>query len=954
MESLYPDNDSQFFFCHIPKTAGVTLGNVLEDHFPADQVLDQFSTEQGYLRTVHLVNAPLEQLTKYRLIKGHIFYDAMLKVLPQTPVSLTMFRRPIARTLSIYGHIRARPQHPLHEDANALSLMECLEIRDFAKMIANVQSRHLGYQYPDNAFESWQAFMSVWRIEYEDACAKEQEVLERAKQNLPEFAFFGLTERFDDSLALLSYRFGWRPVERITRQNVTPDRPEREKMPDETLRRVEEMNAADQVFYEYAAELFEERFRQMTESLLEEYGTREHAGMSYPLPHETLLDLLNRRYERLFRERNRPVDKLFYTFDQPMEGTGWYPRQPGTEGGMLRWTGPDTVSTIDLPLASNRDLRIQVCVQMALSDDILNSLEIRVNDWPLDLNTRKDLKTQTIFEGVIPQNVLNNGRSYARMTFEVERTESPEVLAPWRADRQHFGVRVAWIRINPLDLDEEEPAAWSDAGGFERLVHILRGPAAAFRRWVAGLGPRSGKDDSPAESGALSAGPSASKQPESGQVNEVTRPAHDADCMFFIHIPKTAGTTLRNLLLNQFPEEAIAPVKGNFQELLDTPAIIDHLAEYRFVSGHYYYNLSQLMPRKPVYLTMLRDPVDRALSLYYYVRRLPEHPRHKEAQEHDVIQFLEMHQSRGYIGDPMVYCIGTDFDVRNREHVERISKGARDLADVDLAIRRLREFEYFGVANRFQDSVFLLAYTFGWWPVTQYQNINVTPDRPRRRQLEPSLADRIRELSEADVALFEFGSGLFDRRYVAMVEDLLAKYGDGAYDGPPEVLPDSALSDLLKKNYGDVNAASYEPVDDLRLTFDQAIDGAGWHHREYEPHHGTFRWTGPSPVATLVLPLARQKALKIRFHVVLWIGDDVLASLRLMIDGQPVDLEKTVEANSIIFEGDIPASAPAGEARFSQLDFVMDRTISPQSLDPSSQDTRELGIAMNWIEIRPR
>jgi hypothetical protein len=81
------------------------------------------------------------------------------------------------------------------------------------------------------------------------------EMLELAKRNLDEhFAWFGLTERFDESLILLQRAFGWRRVNYVS-ANVAPG-----KRPEPSARALEliaEHNRLDDELYRWVGERFD-------------------------------------------------------------------------------------------------------------------------------------------------------------------------------------------------------------------------------------------------------------------------------------------------------------------------------------------------------------------------------------------------------------------------------------------------------------------------------------------------------------------------------------------------------------------------------------------------------------------------------------------------------------------------------------------------------------------------
>jgi len=87
-------------------------------------------------------------------------------------------------------------------------------------------------------------------------------------------------------------------------------------------------------------------------------------------------------------------------------------------------------------------------------------------------------------------------------------------------------------------------------------------------------------------------------------------------CLVFLHIPKTGGTSLHNILQAEFAEEDCCPERFNHLQKWNA----EDLARFRFFSGHFDRGSLELIPRPKRVITMFRDPQARILSLYNYWR----------------------------------------------------------------------------------------------------------------------------------------------------------------------------------------------------------------------------------------------------------------------------------------------------------------------------------------------
>jgi len=90
-----------------------------------------------------------------------------------------------------------------------------------------------------------------------------------------------------------------------------------------------------------------------------------------------------------------------------------------------------------------------------------------------------------------------------------------------------------------------------------------------------------------------------------------------AKTIVFLHIPKTAGTSVHEMLKRHFDKDRICPER--FRGLIRYSE--DQLREFDLFSGHFLMPHVDRIPGEKFVFTILRDPADRILSLYYFWRR---------------------------------------------------------------------------------------------------------------------------------------------------------------------------------------------------------------------------------------------------------------------------------------------------------------------------------------------
>ncbi|MDD5250639.1 MAG: sulfotransferase family 2 domain-containing protein [Rhodocyclaceae bacterium] len=274
------------------------------------------------------------------------------------------------------------------------------------------------------------------------------------------------------------------------------------------------------------------------------------------------------------------------------------------------------------------------------------------------------------------------------------------------------------------------------------------------------------------------------------------------DLVAFVHIPKTAGTTLNAILAHQYAADETHEVmmRGmswimpgprllprplvSFSKLRRLKAALERHA-VRLVRGHFDMSLAKRLPADTRYFTFLRDPVERAVSHYWHYRRLTADPIHALAMRCTLAEWvsaaglveMDNGQTRRLAGAMDLPC-------------GRVTAPILERAKANLA----GKFAVVGLTERFEESLVLLQRQFGW-PLCRAAALNVGDGRPQRADVGADALKVVADCNRFDAELYRFAAALFEQAAsrIDMAGELARLRAAPSAPRPPRAAPADAV-----------------------------------------------------------------------------------------------------------------------------------------------------------------
>jgi hypothetical protein len=261
----------RFYFLHIPKTAGSSVGGALLRGYSPGQILSDDLSD--------LLQKSLEEINARRAYAGH-WGTGLYSLLAQPIPTRTVLRDPFERTISglrFAKRMHLPREHPeLQEVYARADWDEMIDHPIISRHIENMQSLYLGASLdlrqhlavPPPGIEKSPETLSYleahWTNESQSGPIHMDSVVSAAKSRLDSLEVVGIFEQLPETVKRMCGYLGLPVPATLPQLRMSPERTavpqstyrQSGEIPPRIIQRIDELTARDQEVYEYARRIF--------------------------------------------------------------------------------------------------------------------------------------------------------------------------------------------------------------------------------------------------------------------------------------------------------------------------------------------------------------------------------------------------------------------------------------------------------------------------------------------------------------------------------------------------------------------------------------------------------------------------------------------------------------------------------------------------------------------------
>jgi hypothetical protein len=223
--------------------------------------------------------------------------------------------------------------------------------------------------------------------------------------------------------------------------------------------------------------------------------------------------------------------------------------------------------------------------------------------------------------------------------------------------------------------------------------------------------------------------------------------------IYFNHIPKTAGTTFFDILKKQYRKDELYSIdikdyKKSFEDFQKMNE--EQKVKIKCVSGH----LSVFLQPKDETETIsfLRNPIDRTLSSFYYIKRAHWNKDYEGVKNLTSIGEFVKYRTAQNLDNQQTRYMAQDFDYLIND---TYPNSPVDEAMYERALANLKRYKYTFITEKFDEALICLYENLKWRKIPFYKIHNKTENRKQTDSLMLEELDTVKSFCYYDLKLYD-------------------------------------------------------------------------------------------------------------------------------------------------------------------------------------------------------
>jgi hypothetical protein len=219
--------------------------------------------------------------------------------------------------------------------------------------------------------------------------------------------------------------------------------------------------------------------------------------------------------------------------------------------------------------------------------------------------------------------------------------------------------------------------------------------------------------------------------------------------VIFDHLPKCGGSTLNKYLEIHYRESRIFRINGNnpMKSIDDFKALSSAKKnKYKLIKGHLANRLFPELDERFIRVTMLREPIERIVSHYYYAKRNSNHYLNEFILKNDISlkEYVQSGKSEELVNWYVSHFSGFSIAEMKENPADALKVALQNIAKYDLV----------GLTESFNQFTEELKKIAGFKISYNNQKENVTQGRTAVSEIDSESLEAIKSMNQLDVQFY--------------------------------------------------------------------------------------------------------------------------------------------------------------------------------------------------------